>query len=430
LSGLHRRKKNIVSNRKAFSSIVGAIFAILIIVSLTGTFFVWSLEQNSRYVNAVADVNQLALDQQNESLNVTSVPTYTVGVGGIVTVSLSVQNDGPITIQLATLWIQDVSGAQPYGFTVLSDVILSPGESWSTPPTVQVNGAISGDSFTGWLISARGSIFPLIVGHLKGDIGEAGAPGANGSQWYVGTSIPSDTLGTDGDFYLNTLTNDVYRKSGGVWSYLTTLAGPAGPAGPQGLPGAGFNDTGTLILLNGTDGSTSYNAATALVSQGIGSVAMNFSEFRTYDFGTSEPPNGTSLSSGIESVSYTIQNTHYYAIRVPLIMMDNRWANISLDKNTYIWGLTPQKETLKSCSWPIMRLGPDNKLYTGDFRIDLQFNKTTYVYFGIKATGFSGSVCPVVIPINILLYGFSIYANGTFTQYGQNLPFIALNVPG
>ncbi len=434
----HKRKKNFVSNRKAFSSIVGAIFAILVIVTLTGTFFVWSLDQNSRYVNAVADVNQRALDQQNESLNVTSVPGYSADIGGMVTVALSVQNDGPLTLQLASLWIQDLNGSQPYGYTVLANVILSPGESWSTPPTVQVNGAVPGDSFSGWLISARGNVFPLIVGHLKGDTGEEGTNGDDGSQWYVGTSVPPDSLGVDDDFYLNTLTNDVYRKSGGTWSYLTTLKGPEGPAGPQGPRGAGFNETGDLTLVNGTDfnatgnihlynGSNSYDANTALISQGIGSIAMNFKSFLVYSVNMINATSGTLTYA---SPAYTFSREAYTAFSVNVTNMDptqqylNLTARGTVNNGSLIWIFSPSSGAIKGEVWPLATVTGTtiNPLYQQPLTpyISLPYNVSTRIYFGPFKPGGS-NIGAGITGVNLILTG----KVGTY-DYGQNLPFISL----
>jgi len=35
--------------------------------------------------------------------------------------------------------------------------------------------------------------------------------------WLTGEDIPSDDLGEDGDFYVNTLTFDLYHKENGTW---------------------------------------------------------------------------------------------------------------------------------------------------------------------------------------------------------------------
>ena len=130
MSDNHKRNKDIISNKKAFSSIVGAIFAVMVIVSLTGTFFVWSLQQNNRYVEAVSGVNDLVLYQKSESINVTSVPIYTVEAGGNVLVSVGIQNDGPISVTIKTLWLQDLN-RPTHGKTQLNPTAytLSPGNS-------------------------------------------------------------------------------------------------------------------------------------------------------------------------------------------------------------------------------------------------------------------------------------------------------------
>ena len=52
----------------------------------------------------------------------------------------------------------------------------------------------------------------------QGDTGPQGVAGVPGSKWYNGTSAPADTLGVDGDYYLNTATGDVYAKAGGTWA--------------------------------------------------------------------------------------------------------------------------------------------------------------------------------------------------------------------
>jgi hypothetical protein len=73
---------------------------------------------------------------------------------------------------------------------------------------------------------------------IQGIQGVAGAAGTNGKTWYSGTSSPSDDLGGDGDFYLNTATDDVYKKASGTWgSVLLNIKGDKGDTGTQGTQG-------------------------------------------------------------------------------------------------------------------------------------------------------------------------------------------------
>lgn len=64
------------------------------------------------------------------------------------------------------------------------------------------------------------------VDNITGGIqGTAGTPG---SVWRNGTGVPSNSLGVDGDYYLNDANGDVYQKSGGAYSKVANILGPAG----------------------------------------------------------------------------------------------------------------------------------------------------------------------------------------------------------
>ena len=49
-----------------------------------------------------------------------------------------------------------------------------------------------------------------------------------GSVWHSGTGAPATGLGSPGDFYIDTNTENVYKNNGGVWSIDTNLLGAAG----------------------------------------------------------------------------------------------------------------------------------------------------------------------------------------------------------
>jgi hypothetical protein len=54
---------------------------------------------------------------------------------------------------------------------------------------------------------------------IQGVPGDPGSDGTNGSTWFHGTAAPpANTIGVDGDFYLNTSTFDVYVKAAGTWA--------------------------------------------------------------------------------------------------------------------------------------------------------------------------------------------------------------------
>ena len=56
---------------------------------------------------------------------------------------------------------------------------------------------------------------------------------AKGNEWYYGTEIPN-TQGNNGDLYLRTSTNDVYKKESGIWGLITNIKGAKGDKGDKG----------------------------------------------------------------------------------------------------------------------------------------------------------------------------------------------------
>lgn len=50
--------------------------------------------------------------------------------------------------------------------------------------------------------------------------------------WRDGTGAPSDSLGANGDYYLDSDTGDVYLKSADVYGVVSNIQGAAGTAGP------------------------------------------------------------------------------------------------------------------------------------------------------------------------------------------------------
>jgi hypothetical protein len=149
-----------------------------------------------------------------------------------------------------------------------------------------------------------------------GVAGPQGIAGTNGNSVLNGTVNPNLATGVDGDFYINTLTNEIFGpKSAGVWPQGISLVGPSGlagapgpagvagpqgpagaiglqgPAGPQGPTGpAGGGMTvncGTAFNSNYTirgDGSGTYECTNALVITSTGKVGIgNTSPSSSFD---------------------------------------------------------------------------------------------------------------------------------------------------
>ena len=62
----------------------------------------------------------------------------------------------------------------------------------------------------------------------------------DGTQWHSGPGLPSNTLGEDGDFYIQVSNNYVYEKKNGKWVFLSDLSGADGSSGAVWLSGFGL----------------------------------------------------------------------------------------------------------------------------------------------------------------------------------------------
>ena len=80
------------------------------------------------------------------------------------------------------------------------------------------------------------------------------AYGVTGSTWRDGAGVPSNSLGINGDYYLNATNSDVYLKSSGTYSVVANIKGATGATGAQGPQGAqgAAGDTFHPFLLMGT----------------------------------------------------------------------------------------------------------------------------------------------------------------------------------
>ena len=134
----------------------------------------------------------------------------------------------------------------------------------------------------------------------KGDtglIGLTGLSGVNGSSLLGGVGIPNNSLGNNGDMYIDKNGAVIYGpKSTGLWGYGTAFGGPAGatgpagPAGPAGATGAtgaaGAAGTGPVYLKTVNIAAlTTTPTAVAQLSLPIGSYMMTFSALASANSG-------------------------------------------------------------------------------------------------------------------------------------------------
>lgn len=151
------------AERKGFSSIIGAIFMVIIVWILASGYFMYTLSENTVYNDAIRQKNMLESNALSESLQVINT-TYVVSAANKVNVSASVTNMGSLSVQFGTLWAYASNSTYTgYGYSQLSNVNVYGGStlSFSSNVTVQGLSGTSAYSFSSWLITARGNVVPL-----------------------------------------------------------------------------------------------------------------------------------------------------------------------------------------------------------------------------------------------------------------------------
>lgn len=78
------------------------------------------------------------------------------------------------------------------------------------------------------------TLSPSAVTNLQAQLGVGGG----GSTWFSGAGSPSAGLGSNGDFYLNSTTDDIDKKVAGAWVFVTNIKGATGSTGATGATGA------------------------------------------------------------------------------------------------------------------------------------------------------------------------------------------------
>jgi len=167
LSALFRLRKTcrkLISDSKGFSSIVGAVFAALVMISLISTAFVWSLSQNTLYNNTVTQTRQADLDRSNEKTVVLNT-TYTPYNNSNVNVYAQIQDIGSSSINFTTVWlyVSNITAWTNYNFISLANASVQSGSTFTLNVNLTVTGVKSNStySFSSWLITARGNTVAL-----------------------------------------------------------------------------------------------------------------------------------------------------------------------------------------------------------------------------------------------------------------------------
>jgi hypothetical protein len=157
----------------------------------------------------------------------------------------------------------------------------------------------SDDGFEGTFSSKEGTLQPVIIAQYDAS--------SIGSKFFTGTAAPANTIGNNGDIYINTVTGDLFNKVSGGWVAALNLRGPAGSAASNllrgaGAPAAGLGSSGDMYI-NISNGDLWSNAngtwAIATNLQGPAGIAPQFIN------GAADPASTTQSNNGDEYLNTT-----------------------------------------------------------------------------------------------------------------------------
>lgn len=132
------------------------------------------------------------------------------------------------------------------------------------------------------------------------------ATSATGATWYSGEGAPSNSLGANRDFYLDTLNDRYYGpKAYGNWGVSHSFIGNTGPQGPQGPIGI----TPTVTVGTVTTGASGTNAAVTNTGNSAGAI-FNFTIPRG-NVGSQGPTGATGATGPTGPANLIILNQFY-----------------------------------------------------------------------------------------------------------------------
>lgn len=208
----------------------------------------------------------------------------------------------------------------------------------------------------------------------KGPQGVKGENGTDGNKWIHGNGTPNESIGSEGDIYLDIDNGDVYRKDGS-WKKVTNIHGENGANGENGKDGEdGENGS------SGTNGKTAWSN-TILPTYGGVVIPSKSSVFVGETISFSIIPYGSNLLDylkinnkevGFEDSKLQVGENNTYTYTT--VMEVNGFVVEAKFKDEFGNPLTPPEETVE----PTPSIGFEASAYT--FNETYNLEKTSPFY--------------------------------------------------
>lgn len=155
----------------------------------------------------------------------------------------------------------------------------------------------------------------------KGDKGSDGKDGKDGTSLLTGNGKPNDTLGSDGDSYIDLDTWDYYTKSNGTWTSAGNIKGTKGDKGSDGKDGSDGN--------KGDKGDSGLSVSSCKVDEN-GNLIITLSDGNEINAGK--------VTGSLDTTQYTV-NFHI-GDRIVKTELVDEFSHISAPSEEYTKGYT------------------------------------------------------------------------------------------
>ena len=154
----------------------------------------------------------------DENGNTTIVFNYSDGTSSDL-ITIPKGTDGIDGVGIKDINIQ----ARPGGLTLIT---ISYTDESMEDDTFTLSNGTSVESVEYISDLSNDSIYVLRFTFSNGETTDVELPRPQGTRWYDGISDPNEDIGRDGDYYLNTVTGEVFRKDGNnEWEAVFSIAG-------------------------------------------------------------------------------------------------------------------------------------------------------------------------------------------------------------
>jgi len=158
------------------------------------------------------------------------------------------------------------------------------------------------------------------------------------------------------------------------------------------------------------------------VTQGIGSMTMNFATFGYYTYVSSTKL--ANYPTGI--VSFDIPKNTYVAFRANLKNLDPRKLTITLDSHSLFW--QPGRPGVDDGAWFIVNVADDGTISSTYTPITIAYLETKTIIFASQNDLGLGSFSQLRTPNKVTSVAAFLLLHGTIgsSPYGQNIPFVSI----